>query len=233
MSTDDEKEKTGVILKAVAGIITALAALLAVFWGPELTKQLLWPTATPTPISTAALTSTAVFIASPPAPNESPANTLFVPTDTLAPGPEASSVCHWQAYANKLQTTEPSLCLSDVAFGSMGISDAGAGKVDFLVSNNHAGVYGMVLPLGPVPRLAKGFNYAIHLNIKELTAGQFIVAFSPNPRPDVVSTYAISVTPIESYLVTKYFFYNADEIPNQYVFTERPAINSVQGVDWD
>jgi hypothetical protein len=146
--------------------------------------------------------------------------------------PSAKS-CNWQAYSNgETNNPDPALCLADVVFGDIGIAYKSNQDIEFLVSTNQAGIYGIVRPLGQVTHIKNNFNFTLNLNVKDLTAARFLVAFGPSPSPDAQFTYAIAVTPISNELILKYFFYKVALYPNEYTFAVRSPINTVQGVNY-
>ena len=225
--------------QAVISILTLLVGILGVVWGPELTARVFFPTATPSPVGPTLTVSAVTPTTLTTFTDVPPSLTLTVtpsPTQTPVPSTLVTNTpipCNWQAYDNgSASVPDPSLCLSDLAFGNLGVSDLGANKVEFVVSNNHAGFYGMVLPLGPVQKIKKGSEFIIKLNIKELNSGRFIIAFSPLPRPDVESAYAVAINPDASRLVTKFLYFPASGIPDELTFSDQPPMNRTQGVDY-
>lgn len=224
MADNSKKEINWV---GIAALITACATFAGIFWGPTLTEQFFFPSPTPSPVL--------VTPDNPSQPSETPSPPPPSPSQpiTITPAPPPSS-CEWKAYSNnELKTPDPSLCLSDVIFGDIGIAGQGNQHIEFLASTNQAGIYGMVLPLGQVTKINKGLDFTVKLNIKELAAARFLVAFGPSPSPDAKFTYAIAITPINNELVLKYFFYKVAAYPNEYTFSVHSPINTVQGVDYN
>jgi hypothetical protein len=173
-----------------------------------------------------------------PALTNVPLNPTFTvtlwPTNTSVPIQENTPApCSWQAYSDgDVETADPLDCIDDVVFGKLGISQAVTEKIDFSVDTRNRGIYGLVKSLGPVQKIEKGFEFTVNIKIKELTASRLIIAFSPNPRPDVQFAYAIVISPDDSRLITKYLFYPANEIPQEIVFRDTPKINTIQGINY-
>jgi hypothetical protein len=222
-----------VIVAVIGGIVTVLTTLIGVLAANDYFKPALSPTVAVTSIpmtATLTVSPTLTEVSPSPIPSDTPA-----PTYTIAPT-QVENIpvpCLWRSYSDgEVESPTESECLDDVTFGGIGISDLGEGKLDFSVSNSQRGIYGMLLPLGPVAQIKRGFEYVVRLNIKELATGRFFVALSPNPRPDVQSAYAIVINPDAGQLVMKYFFYKANEIPEQIVSKDKPKINAIQGVNY-
>lgn len=227
--SDTTKEGKGIlggVISGVAAVITACAALAGIFWGPALTERFFFPSPSPSPISpseTAPVLSTQIPVLLDTETHVSPTS-----LNTLS-----AQSCNWQAYSNgESKKPDPALCLADVVFGDIGIADKGNQHIEFLASTNQAGIYGILLPLGQVTNINNNFNFTLKLNVKDLTAARFLVAFGPGPGPDAQFTYAIAVTPISNELILKYFFYKVALYPNEYTFSVRSPINTVQGVDY-
>jgi hypothetical protein len=217
----------------IGGIVTVLTTLIGVLAANGYFSI----TPTPTPVPTEApvvamLTASPTLTDMPPTPRTT--NTQ-APTDTIVPTRVENTPvpCEWQAYSDgELETFGSSPCLGDVIFGNIGISEASAGKVDFSVNTNLRGIYGMVMPLGPVQQIKRGSAYTIRLNIKELTAAQFIVGFGPNPRYDVQGAYAIVISPDGNYLSLKYRFFRADGYSTNSDYARKPSKDPISGINY-
>lgn len=229
--SDTTKEGKGIlvgVIPGIAAVITACATLAGIFWGPALTERFFFPSPSPSPISpseTAPVLSTQIPILLHTATHVSPTSV----------NPPSAQPCNWQAYSNgESKTPDPALCLADVVFGDIGVADKGNQRIEFLASTNQAGIYGIVLPLGQVTNINNNnmINFTLKLNVKDLTAARFLVAFGPGPGPDAQFTYAIAVTPISNELILKYFFYKVASYPTEYTFSVRSPINTAQGVDY-
>jgi hypothetical protein len=232
-----DNQVTITLIQVVGALLTALIGFLGIlaangyFKPKEAPTPTLLPTLTAAPAATFTLAPSSTL----PPPTETSTPTVAppaLPTSTDTPAPTALPPCEWDLYKNeRLFTPEPSECM-DTEFNSIGVDGDGDEKFAFSVSNNANGYFGIVKALGAIAKLEKGFVFTAKINLKQLTAGRFIVAVGPNPRPDAKSSYAVVISPEGTQLSTKFLFYKMDGAPNPIYFAGRPERNSLQGVDY-
>jgi len=192
--SQDEKSKDDPnylkIVTIITSILASAAAFIGVFWGPDLTRAVLFPTLTPTPTLTVSPIASATLPAMliPSVTDTVPATSqalfpTYTPVDTPSP-----ATCPWIPYLNGAASSSLSSenCLNDLK--SDGISGSEK-QVFFFLDGAPLGMY------GACQDITDQENLSVHVEVRDdIASARFLITIGPDPTPNI-SAYGFRIQP--------------------------------------
>jgi len=185
------------VVGAITALVGAIATLISVFWGPELTRQALFSTPTPTQAlsATPALTTSPLSAAAGVSGPLSSAAPMMDTVTAQPPFPTASSIsnpvpasCDWIPYLNGAAGTPLSNdgCLDDLKGDGISGDEK---QVSFFIDGALVGLYGACRDISDRE------NLNFHIDVRDdIAAARFLITIGPDPIPNQ-SAYGFRVQP--------------------------------------